>query len=99
MKKRKKENVNKGENVQEKISEYLELPKELLSDIPKIVIYDNKEISIENFKGILEYDQSNIRVNTRQGVVLITGNTLEIKNITDEEIEIKGTLQKIEFIY
>ncbi len=40
-----------------KIDKLLELPKEVYSDVPKIIMTGFEEVIIENFKGILEYEE------------------------------------------
>ena len=37
-----------------KVSKFLEIPREIISDVPKITVTGFDEILIENFKGILE---------------------------------------------
>ncbi len=46
----------KMKNNLSKINEFLEIPKEVSSDIPKITMVGNEELLIENCKGILEYE-------------------------------------------
>ena len=65
----KKNNYNKFDKI-------LELPKEVCSDIPKITIIGFDEILIENFKGILEYEEFFVRVNTHIGIININGYNL-----------------------
>ena len=40
-----------------KVDELLEFPKEVYSNEPKLVITGFEELVIENFKGILEYEE------------------------------------------
>ena len=68
------------------MSEALELPKDIVMDLPKITVIGNIELSLLNHKGIVEYTQNVIRINTNSGVVKITGEELVIKTILTEEI-------------
>ena len=45
-----------------KLDRLLELPKEVCSNIPRIIITGFDEMLIENFKGILEYEEFYIRI-------------------------------------
>ena len=45
-----------------KVDKILELPKEVYSNIPKIIITGFEELIIENFKGILEYEEFFVRI-------------------------------------
>lgn len=86
------------ENVKYNISEALELPIDIMMDLPKLTLIGDIEVSLLNHKGIIEYTQEIIRVNTKSGVFKITGKDLEIKTILSEEIIIVGNIKNIEII-
>ncbi|MGE4284196.1 MAG: sporulation protein YqfC [Clostridia bacterium] len=102
MKRRKNRNFNKEvkekKDIKEKMSDILELPQEILLDIPKLVFIGNKTLTIENYKGIIEYSERLIRINTTSHMLKVTGNMLEIKTITAEEVLIMGDILALEFI-
>ncbi len=86
------------ENVKYNISEALELPIDIMMDLPKLTLIGDIEVSLLNHKGIIEYTQEIIRINTKSGVFKITGKDLEIKTILSEEIIIVGNIKNIEII-
>ena len=86
------------ENVKQNISEVLELPIDIIMDLPKLTVIGNMEASILNHKGIIEYTETVIRVNTKSGVLKITGEDLQLKTILSEEIIIVGLIENIEII-
>jgi len=97
--KSKKEKKEKNEvNLKEKITEVLELPKEIVLNVPKLTIMGNSDIMIENYKGIVEYEQNRVRINTAIGVIKITGNMLTIREITSEDIMVIGDIISLEFL-
>ena len=51
---------------------------------------------IENYKAILDYEDFFVRINTTIGVVIINGFKLELNQLTDEAISIKGMIERIE---
>ena len=51
---------------------------------------------IENFKGILEYEDYYIRINTSLGVVNINGYELKLENMTNDDIKVKGKVESID---
>lgn len=79
-----------------KINQILEMPREIDSKEPKITIISFDEILIENYKGILEYEEFFIKVDTEIGTININGYKLTLEQITDEDIGIKGTIKSIE---
>ena len=95
MAKAKKERVSKG--IREAITEMLELPKESVLNIPKLTMAGNRDMIIENYKGILEFDSTGIRLGTGMGMIKITGSGLLIKEITSDDIIISGTIHSLEF--
>jgi len=88
--------IKKG--LKEKFTEVLELPKELVLDLPKLTIVGNRDMMIENYKGIIEYGSARVRLNTGLGVIKIVGAGLQIKEITQEDIILSGQIYALEFI-
>ncbi len=95
-KKKKEETISKR-GIREKFTEMLELPKELILNTPRMTMVGNRDIMIENHKGIMEFGCERVRVNTGSGTVKITGSGLLIKEITSEDIIISGSIASIEF--
>lgn len=87
--KKKKRNVSK-------ISEILEIPKEISSNEPKLTIVGFNEMIIENYKGILEYEEFYIRINTYIGTININGFGLGLTQMNDEVISITGKIESID---
>ena len=76
----------------------MEVPSEVISDFPKIVLTGNKEVYIENFQGLVEYGMQKIRLNTKCGIFVIDGIDLEIKKMTADYITIRGTIIQTGFV-
>ena len=79
-----------------KINEILEFPKEIGSKNPRITMIGFEELLIENYKGILEYEEFFIKVNTHIGIININGFNLELNNLTDDDIVITGKIDSID---
>ncbi|HEX3030118.1 MAG TPA: sporulation protein YqfC [Clostridia bacterium] len=84
--------------LKEKVTEVLELPKEVVLNLPKLTMVGNRNLIIDNYKGIVEYESIRIRVNTSQGMIRICGEGLTIKEITSEDIMVEGEIASLEFI-
>ena len=87
----------KSKKKSNRVDKILELPKEVYSNEPKIVITGFDELIIENFKGILEYEEFFIRINTHIGIININGYNLNLENMTNEDLKVKGKIESIEF--
>lgn len=60
----------KGKEV---LVEKLELPKDVILDIPKIIVMGRNEITIENHKGIQIFEKNKIKINTNMAPIEIKG--------------------------
>lgn len=89
---------NKMGNLKYNISDALELPKDIVLNLPKIIMIGNIQMNISNHKGIIEYTQETLRINSNIGVIKITGSDMKLKTILSEEIIINGDIEKIEII-
>lgn len=79
-----------------KIMQILDMPMEIDNNNSKITILSFNEILIENYKGILEYEEFFIKIQTEIGVVNINGFSLSLENISEDDILIKGTVNSID---
>lgn len=87
-----------GYNLKRGMTKALELPKEVLLDIPLISITGHEELTIENSKGIIEYSEDKVRVNSGTGIIKITGKSLLLKQLTSEITIISGIIKTVEFL-
>lgn len=96
---KKKSNKEKNEkNLTKTVSAMLELPKEIMLNLPLITIIGKEDLTVENYKGIIEYTDEKIRLKTSCGILKIEGKKLCLKEITSENIAISGTITKFEYI-
>lgn len=79
-----------------KIDDILEMPKEIYSEAPKVTITGFEELIIENFKGILEYEDYYIRANTFIGIININGFNLKLEKLTEDDLKIMGKIESID---
>lgn len=74
----------------EEIAEKLDLPRDIILDIPKITIIGDDEITIENHKGIIMFNNNEVKVNSNVGCISVKGENFEIKYIGGNTITISG---------
>lgn len=82
---------------QTRLERVLEIPKEISSNEPKITIMGFNEMLIENYKGILEYQEFYIRISTHIGILNINGFNLNLTEMTSDDILITGKIETIDF--
>ena len=84
-------------SLRERIVDNLELPKDLMLGAAIVTVTGRGEAVISNYKGILEYEDSFIRVQTKTCRIRITGVRLAIDYYTNEEMKITGSIDTIEY--
>ena len=80
-----------------KLDEILEIPVELSTDIPKVTIVGFERVLIENYRGILEYQDYFVRVNTHIGILNINGFNLKLEEMTTDDLLVTGKIDSIDF--
>lgn len=93
-----KDNKNrKKESRMNRFEKILEMPAEITSKEPKITIVGFEEMLIENYKGILEYQEFYIRISTYTGIININGFKLDLNQMTSDDILVKGKIESVDF--
>ena len=80
------------------MTEALELPKEIMLDLPLISLVGREEVTIENYKGILEYSEEIVRIGTTAGVLLLKGQGLCLKQLSSECMVVTGKVGLLGFL-
>ncbi len=81
----------------EKITEFLELPKDILLGASIITIMGNREVTVENYTGILDYREDCILIQGKHYQIRITGKKLRIACYTKEEMKICGLIHEVAY--
>ena len=81
----------------QKLNNVLELPREISTNEPKLTILGFKELLIENYKSILEYEEFYIKINTHIGCININGFNLKLNQMNSEDILVTGKIETIDF--
>ena len=79
-----------------KLMQILDMPREIDKGNSKITILSFDEILIENYKGILEYEEIFVKIQTEIGSVNINGFSLNLEQITEDDILITGKINSID---
>jgi sporulation protein YqfC len=79
------------EQLAERFAEAASMPRDVVMGASVITITGRNEICIENYRGILEYTDLLIRVQTKSGQIRLSG-----KN-TNDEMKITGRIVQLEF--
>ncbi len=85
----------KIKNARNKLERLLELPREVTTNIPKITIIGFDQLMIENYKGVIEYEEYLIKINTEIGIVIMEGTKMNLSQINENDVLVNGEISKI----
>jgi sporulation protein YqfC len=86
------------QNINNWMTKTLELPADVVMDLPRITMIGKLHIYIENHRGVLRFSNQELRLRLKQGQLLIKGNNFVLKTILPEEILLEGTIDQVLFI-
>ena len=80
-----------------RVSDVVNIPKDVILGVPLIRMTGQEEFYIENYRGILEYTDTTIRIQTKIGQIHLYGKELEILYYTNDEMKVVGLIDKLEY--
>lgn len=81
-----------SKKLKNRFNEITDISEELTMGLAKIVILGNQECLIENYKGIIQYENNKIVLKTTSGNVVVEGDNLHINEIGEGEMLINGKI-------
>lgn len=75
----------------------LELPPGALGKGAHIELSSNREATVDGCKGVMEYEETRIKLNIGTGSVTFLGRNLEITNLLGNQTVIAGFITGLEF--
>ncbi len=78
-----------------KLERLLEIPVEVTTNIPKITLVGFDQLMIENYMGVIEYEEYLVKINTAIGIIIIEGNKMNLNQINENDVLISGEISKI----
>lgn len=85
----------KIKNTRNKIEKLLEIPVEVTTNIPKITLIGFNQLMIENYTGVIEYEEHLVKINSSIGIIIIEWNKMNLNQINENDVLISGVLSKI----
>ncbi|WP_141431497.1 sporulation protein YqfC [Bacillus sp. 03113] len=87
-----------GQIVRSWMTKSMELPQDVIMDLPRITMIGQIHIYIENHRGLLTFSDKELRLLLKQGQLLIKGSSFVIKTILPEEILLEGKIDQVLYI-
>lgn len=76
----------------------VELPADVVMDLPRITLIGRLHIYIENHNGVVAFSGEELRLHLNQGQLLVKGNGFVLKAILPEEILLEGTIDFVQYL-
>lgn len=95
----KKNNIEEPKKIKkENIADTLQIPKDILLGCSILNAVGNREVHIENYKGILEYTEEYIFLQGKHEKIRIEGKNLSIDYYSNEDMRIVGNISIIRYL-
>ena len=90
------EKRGRREGLLERTAQALDLPADAVAGLPRVELVGDKELRMENHRGILAYGDREIHVSGGPFVVKVTGEGLELRAMTGLELLITGRIAGVQ---
>lgn len=90
------EKRTRREGLLEKTAQVFDLPADVVAGLPRIELVGDREVRMENHKGILAYGEDEIHVSGGAFVIKVIGEGLTLRAMTGLELLITGHITAIQ---
>ena len=67
-------------------------------DVPYITMAGDFSFTVENYRGIIAYDSSEVKINAKNTIIKLKGENLVLTGITEDIISVTGKIKSFELI-
>ncbi len=90
------EKRGRREGLLEKTAEVFDLPGDVVAGLPRVELTGDRELRMENHKGILAYGSEEIHISGGKLIVKVRGDHLELKAMNASELRISGNIAGVD---
>lgn len=80
------------------ITQKMELPADVIMDLPRITMIGQIHIYIENHRGLLQFSDKELRLLLKQGQLLVKGDHFVLRTMLPEEILLEGKIDQVIYL-
>ncbi|MGB9886037.1 MAG: sporulation protein YqfC [Moorellales bacterium] len=80
-----------------RLAQALDLPRDLLADLPRVTVVGSSQVTVENHRGLIEFTPTRVRIAAKEGAVEVEGEQLTLRLILAEEIILEGRVRAVSF--
>ena len=81
----------------DRFADFFELPEEVIKKTTKITTISNDNILIEGYDRVVDYLENYIKIRSNELEIVIDGLNLKIKEVTDNDLVISGSIYSINY--
>lgn len=85
-------------SLREKIADSIDISKEVILDTVLLTMIGEREMTVENYKSIITYTDTKIKLKAKPYPVEIIGTGLEIRSLTRELLYITGRIRSFSYL-
>ena len=86
----------KKESVLERTAQVFDLPGDLVAGLPRMELVGDRELRMENHRGILAYGSEEIHISGGKLILKVRGEGLELRSLNAGELLITGQIRAVE---
>jgi sporulation protein YqfC len=86
-----------GVRLRTAVADVLDLPRELVFDLPRITLVGALQCTVENHRGLLEFFPERVAIGLPDGRLVVTGRDLTVGAVRDGEIVVTGLVEEVRF--
>ena len=80
------------------VAELFDLPADVIAGLPRLEMVGSRQLYLEHHTGILSYSETQIDVNTGNGILRVKGERLTLLAMTAGELRIGGRILCLEWV-
>ena len=80
-----------------RLSHAIGVPEDVVLGLPQLILTGDRELSIENHRGVRSVTPERISIETRYGTAIIDGSALVLRAIGHDDVAISGIIAGITF--
>ena len=92
-----KEQKSENKTFKSRFADASGMPKDVMLGMPILTVTGQSELNLENYRGILEYTDILIRIQTKIGQIKVCGKGLKVEYYTNDEMKVIGKITSIEY--
>ena len=86
----------KKESVLERTAQVFDLPGDLVAGLPRMELIGDRELRMENHRGMLAYGSEEIHISGGKLILKVRGEGLELRSMNAGELLITGQIRAVE---